>query len=73
MIEFRVVTITNDLDKFPQYQEDTEEFPEFVEILKHHVETYVVDPRDGCGWEASEFFDRTGVTRVVVDAEEVPE
>ena len=73
MIEFRVITITSDLDNFPQYQEDTEEFPELIETMTHYVETLVVDPRDcGC-WKASEFFDATDITRVVVDVAEVPE
>lgn len=73
MIEFRVITITNDLDKFPQFQDDTDEFPELVETMEHYVETLVVDPRDGCHWRASEFFNNTDVTRIIVDTAEVPE
>ncbi len=73
MIEFRVITITNDLDKFPQFREDTEEFPDLVKEMEHYVETLVVDPRDGRYWPASDFFDDTGVTRIIVDAAEVPE
>lgn len=72
MIEFRVITITNDLQEHPQYRDDTEEFPNLVQYIEDEVETFVVDMRDGGFWGASDFFFGTNITHFIVDSSEAP-
>lgn len=72
MIEFRVVKITNNLDKYPQCCEDNEEFPNLVPRVEDEFKMFIVDPRDGCFWEADEFFECTSVTRFIIDSSEDP-
>ena len=73
MIQFRVVTVTNNLEAHPQYREDTREFPRLVQHIEDAVEVFVVDMRDGGFWVASDFFYGTNITHFVVDSLEAPE
>jgi len=72
MITFRIVTVTNNLESYPQHWEDTREFPDLVEELDNDIETFVIDPRDGGWWVASEFFGCTNISHFVVDSGEAP-
>ncbi len=72
MIQFRVVTITDDLAKYPQYHEDTEEFSDLVVFLTDPIESFVVDPRDGNFWPIEEFFNDTDISHFVIDSSEAP-
>ena len=70
MIEFRVVTVTNDLERNAECYNDTEEFPQCVPYVEDEVETFVVGNDDF--WPAREFFDMVDVTRFMVDSSEAP-
>lgn len=72
MIQFRVVTITNDLEEYPQYRADTEEFLELVQWIEDEIEVLVIDPRDGGFWPAREFFEMVRVKHFIVDSSEAP-
>lgn len=72
MIVFRVVKITNNLDKYPQCREDNEEFPNLVPRVEDEFEIFVVDPRDGGFWMAKEFFECTSTTHFIIDSSEAP-
>ncbi len=72
MIQFRVVTITNNVDRYPQYREDTEEFPDLVVFVEDEFESLVVDPRDGNFWKVNEFFDCVDIRHFIVDSSEAP-
>ena len=72
MIKFRVVTVTNDLEAYPQYREDTDEFPYLADrLVEDEIETFVVD-EDGGYWEAKDFFSGTNITYFIVDSSERP-
>jgi hypothetical protein len=66
MIEFRVVTITKDLERNPECREATEEFPEMVPYVEDEVEVFVVGGGDF--WPAREFFNMLSVECFTVDA-----
>ena len=66
MIQFRVVVITNNLEEYPEYRENTEEFPEMVPYVEDEVRVFVSGGGDF--WPANEFFDMVSVTRFTVDA-----
>ncbi len=72
MIQFRVVIITNNLEKYPQFREDTEEFLDLVVYIEDEIEVLVIDTRDGGSWPANEFFDITNVRHFIVDSSEAP-
>ncbi len=73
MIRFRVATITNDLEAYPQHRDDTEEFSEYIVFLDDDVETFVIDTRDGGFWAASRFFICNNITVFMVDSSEAPD
>lgn len=73
MIKFRVVTITNNLEEYPQYRDDTEEFPEMVfYVVEDEVDTFVVDTRNGDFWPAREFFNMVTISYFIIDSAEEP-
>ena len=72
MIQFQVITITNDIERYPQFREDSEEFCHLIEFIDDEVETFIVDERDDGFWTADEFFDCTRITTFVVDSMEAP-
>ena len=48
MIKFRVVTVTSNLEEYPQHREDTKEFPYLVDS-REATETFVVDEDGATG------------------------
>ena len=72
MRKLQLVTVTNNLDKHPQYHEESEDFPWLVKQVEDEVETFVFDEEYGGYWKSREFFDRTNVTHFIVDSNEVP-
>jgi len=66
MIEFRVVTVTNDLERNPECLDDTDEFPQCVRCVEDEVETFIVG--NGDFWPAREFFNMVSVRRFTVDS-----
>ncbi len=72
MIKFRVVTVTNNLEEYPQYRDDTEEFPEIVSYVEDEANTFIVDTRDGDFWPAREFFDMVTISHFFIDSAEGP-
>lgn len=71
MIKFRIVNVTTDLDEYPQYREDTEEFAHLIVYVEDDFETFIVD-EDGGFWEAKDFFYCTNITHFIVDSTERP-
>lgn len=71
MRKLRVVTVTTDVDQYPQYREDTEEFPNLVVFVEDDFETFIVD-EDGGYWEAKDFFDCVNITHFIVESSELP-
>ena len=72
MIKFRVITVTNNLEAYPQHREDSEEFPYLVDYLvEDQVEHFIVDG-DGGYWAARDFFDCNSITHFIVDSSERP-
>jgi hypothetical protein len=67
----RLVTVTNNLDRYPQHHEDSEDYPWLVNQIEGEVETFVFDEEDGGYWTLREFFDCTNVTHFIVDSTEV--
>jgi hypothetical protein len=68
----RLVTVTNNLDRYPQHHEESEEFPHLVKQVADEVETFVFDEEYGGYWTTREFFDCTNVTHFIVDSTELP-
>jgi len=52
---FRVLTITNNLDEYHQYEKDTNEFPDLVRRVEDEIETFVYCNETEDWWEAGEF------------------
>jgi hypothetical protein len=73
MIHFRVVTVTNNLDRYGQHWDHTAEFPLLTVDMLDEVETFIVDTRDGGFWKADEFFASTNIENFFVDSSEAPE
>jgi hypothetical protein len=73
MVEFKIVTVTNNSEKFPWY-DDTFWHPGLVSDIPDDMEVadFVVDERGG-SWLASEFFKHTDVLRFFVNEDEAPE
>ena len=72
MIKFRIVTVTNDLEQYPQHREDSEEFPHLVDrLVEDEIEHFVVD-EDGDYWVMGEFFHCVNITHFIVDSSEKP-
>lgn len=67
MKHFRVVIITNNLKEYPQYQDDTKEFPDMVPYVEDEVAVFVSNADDF--WPASEFFDMVSITDFFVPLE----
>ena len=40
---FRVITITNNLNKYPQYYEDTQEYSDLLNLMDEDVGSFVVN------------------------------
>lgn len=77
MVEFRLVTVTNNLERYPGHDEDTYNNPGLVSdipkggIPPQEVADFVVDER-GDSWLAREFFKQTDVRRFFVNEDEAP-
>lgn len=61
-----VVTVTKDVEKYPEFAEDTLKNPSLVGYIEDEVESFVVDPEGGF-WTAAEFFDCTNVSSFYVE------
>jgi len=73
MRKLRVVTVTNNVEAYPQHCEDSEEFPYLVDdLVEDQVEHFIVD-EDGGFWNARDFFYCTNITHFIVDSSEAPE
>lgn len=73
MVEFRLMTVTNNLDRYPEHDEDTYNNPGLVSDIPdcNEVADFVVDER-GDSWLAHEFFRQTDVRRFFVNEDEAP-
>lgn len=63
---FQVVTITNNLEEYPESREDTEMFSHLVPHVKDEQELFVVDLNTGDWWPAEQFFLMNEVRQFVV-------
>lgn len=72
MRKLRVVTVTTNLEGYPQFREDTYEFPHLADrLVEDDFETFIVD-EDGGFWEAKDFFSGTNITHFIIDPNELP-
>lgn len=53
-MEYLVVTVTNNLEEYPEYKEDTEKFPELIEEIEDEIETFILC--ENRVYKAEEFF-----------------
>jgi hypothetical protein len=71
--KFEVITITSNLDKYPQYKADTQDYQALLSELKEEVQTFVICNQE-TGFQyyiASDFFDATNIkTFLEVEANE---
>lgn len=66
--KLRVITLTNNLKKYPQYADDTKEFSYLVGTVQDEVDTFVVDTDTlGGFWCADEFFQCVNVREFLVN------
>lgn len=69
-----IVSITNDVEAYPDDTEDNARFPHLVSYVEEgDGAQFVVDPDDPLNvfWPASEFFAMVPVTKFLVDSEEL--
>jgi len=64
-MEYRVVTVTNDVSEYPQYTDDSLEFPDLVDHIEDELETFVISS-DGDYCNARDFFNMTDVKKFTV-------
>lgn len=59
MSKFKIVKITNNIKKFPEYKVDTEEYPILIKYINplEEIETFVICLVKNKFWTASYFFD----------------
>ena len=60
--EFRVICITTDVEEYPEYAADTEEFPHLLDRVEDDFVTLVLDS-EGNDCPASEFFNMVDVKK----------
>ena len=65
-MKYRVVTVTNNLRDYSEYEDDTLEFPELVKRIGDEFGTFVVEVDGDNWWEAREFFDCVEITEFEV-------
>lgn len=72
-ITLRIVTVTNNIQDYPEHEKDTREFPHLVEYVEDEADTFVVDPDNPTEqvWPAREFFDMVLVTQIIVSKAEL--
>lgn len=74
IVEFKIVTVTSNLKKYPEYFEDTYYNPGLVSDIPYYDKEFadfVVDERGG-SWLAREFFQQTDIRRFFVNEDEAP-
>ena len=74
MLDYKlcVVTITNSIENYPQFTEETKEFPGLVEYIDDEVEIFVVvDNNPEIFWYAHDFFNMVSIKSFLVDREEL--
>ena len=54
-MKYRVLKITNNVEKYPECKEDTKEFPDLVNYVKDEMELIIMNERDDWVF-ADEFF-----------------
>jgi hypothetical protein len=54
-MKYEVVTITNNISKYPQYKDDTEKRPLLVKLVEDEVEKFVID-ENGETYFSADFF-----------------
>lgn len=55
-MEFAVVWVTKNVEKNPQYKEDTEMYPHLIPFIEDEDQGFVVDLETGDHWKVDEFF-----------------
>ncbi len=63
-IPLRVVTVTNNLIEYPQYKEESYEFPHLVHEIGDEVETFIIGDDDY--WRTRDFFLLGGIKHFVI-------
>jgi hypothetical protein len=53
---YHIVTITNNLKKYPQFKKDTEQYPDLIKNLKQEYEIFIISP-DGDAYHPNELFE----------------
>lgn len=71
MIILKRVTVTNNLEKYPEHSVDTLENPNLVPYVEDECESFIVDPRDKGFCCADEFFACHPVSEFVVDEDQL--
>jgi hypothetical protein len=54
-MKYKVITVTNNVNEYPQYRKSTLEHPELVDLICDECATFVVDETNQY-WPADEFF-----------------
>ena len=67
---FRALYVTDNLEKYPQYEKDTLDFPELAEDLEDECDGFVHCVETGHFWPDEEFFAMTYIKNFY--SEEMP-
>lgn len=59
MNKFKILKITNNIKKYPEYKLDTEEYPYLIKYINNleEIETFVISLVTNKIWVASHFFE----------------
>ena len=67
MKRYRVLSITNNIEEYPEAKEDTLEFPDLVADVEDEMDMFVLDLENDEIFKADEFFYQVDVKSFTVD------
>ena len=59
--KFKVVKITNDIEEYPDCEEDTKNHPDLIEDVEDEMEIFVIDINTDTVYRAADFFYMTNL------------
>ncbi|KPK54172.1 MAG: hypothetical protein AMS22_06325 [Thiotrichales bacterium SG8_50] len=60
-MKYRVVKITNNVDRYPECADDTAKYPDLVQHVEDEMELFIISADTGRFWPAGDFFYMTDV------------
>lgn len=65
-IPLRIVTVTNDIETYPEFAKETLEFPNLVDYVEDDIEIFIVGEDENDFWCHHDFFLLGDIKRFVI-------